>query len=161
MTEKRITEAEIAAWTSESHHMPLRAGWALAADYHSRIKRLLSERREREGKLAELFYVREEHGKALLRAEAAEATLARVSELPDRWEAMGDNSYWTDTADELREALTTPVVSSDRLTPEERENVEDERAFAAKNNTVPSRSILPLIAIIDRLAPPVSPGETQ
>lgn len=97
--------------------------------------------------------------------------LARVEELETALNGMigGFSMDWTgtplgdriDAAKKALASLTTPTVSSDQLTPEERENVEDERAFAAKNNTVPSRSILPLIAIIDRLAPPVSPGETQ
>lgn len=165
-------------------------GEALVAIVNA-LPKLLSERREREGKLAEadagwtdaetrcaMEGAQRHHAEEKLaeaeqratnweddaqryaqnsdywkkRAEAAEATLAAVSEHIRR---TGYRSCPCNR--ELREALTTPVVSSDRLTQLERAVVDEIRRDLGTNQ--PRHRLRAALLVIDRLAPPVGNQE--
>ncbi len=115
------------------------------------------------------FDERRKYEKAVADREAAEATLARVRSLAEDFRRPAltrdiDALAWA--ADQLREALTTPtVVSSDRLTSEERGWVETTRAMVgrikAPSHTMHAAYLTQLVHILDRLAPPVGHQEDK
>ena len=177
-----LSEAEIAelegCWLPENYCC-CECECAAAEIARTALPKLLSERREREVKLAEaerrigvlnqrnevldinvgvlteqLTTASVKLGQEHTRAEAAEATLARVRSMVE------DLVWWHDTPPNevrprLRMALaaTPTVVSSDRLTPGDRSYVEDARR--RKRSDLGAAAAFNLIDIIDRLAPPV------